>query len=78
MATKPSTKITVPTAYRGFILRPRKDGGMDLIDPSTHRWAAFPTQRFAKWSASWMVNISARFAANEVLDEVPVVKVDQP
>lgn len=71
---KPPVKITTPTLYRGFILRPRSDGGMDLIDPRTNRWAAFPTQRFAKWSASWMVNISNRFAVNEVLDEVPVVK----
>jgi hypothetical protein len=74
---KPSVKITAPVAYHGFILRPRSDGGMDLIDPSTHRWAAFPTQRFAKWSATFMTNITAQFNEEAPLKKLPVVKVDQ-
>jgi hypothetical protein len=57
-------KITTPTLYRGFIVRPAGDG-YDLIDPSTGRWAHFPTQRYAKWSATFISNIQARFAANQ-------------
>jgi len=70
---KPPVKITAPTAYHGFILRPRKDGGMDLIDPETHRWAAFPTQRYAKWSATLLTNMATRFGASAPLKTLPIV-----
>lgn len=73
--SKKQTTITHPVAYRGFILVPRKDG-FDLIDPDTGRWAHFPTQRFAKWSATFLTNISNRFAEHAPLpaDKIPPVQ----
>jgi hypothetical protein len=68
-----TVKITQPVNYRGFILRPHKQG-YDLIDPATGKWAHFPTQRFAKWSASFMANIQERFNAKPALDCIPNIK----
>ena len=56
-----ATKITKPTFYRNYILVPRADGSMDMIDPSNGCWATFPTQRYAKWSATFLKNINERF-----------------
>lgn len=64
------TAITCPVAYNGFIIRPVA-GGFDLIDPSTKRWAHFPTQRYAKWSATMMHNLTARFEASTPLKTLP-------
>jgi hypothetical protein len=75
---KKPTAITAPTAYHGYILVPCK-GGMDLIDPSTGRWARFPTQRYAKWSATFITNITARFDAHIPLPahRIPTVEVPE-
>lgn len=64
--------ITKPVMYRGFIVVPHKDG-FDLVDPGTGRWAHFPTQRFAKWAASFVTNLGERFQANDALDTLPEV-----
>lgn len=73
--SKKQTAITRPVAYRGFIVVPRKEG-FDLVDPGTGRWAHFPTQRFAKWSATFVSNISNRFAEHPPLpaDKIPHVQ----
>lgn len=63
--------ITKPVMYRGFIVVPHKDG-FDLVDPATGRWAHFETQRFAKWSATFISNINGRFAEHPPL---PVRKI---
>lgn len=64
---KKSTKITVPTRHHGYILVPREGDGMDLIDPSTGQWASFPTQRYAKWSSTFITNINKRFNEHPAL-----------
>lgn len=71
------TTITKPVMYRQFILAPNKKGGFDLIDPATGRWAHFETQRFAKWSSTFMTNINDRFAQNAALpaSKIPHVEV---
>lgn len=64
---KKTTRITKPTKYHGYILVPRTDGAMDLLDPQTGTWAVFTTQRHAKWSATVVTNITKRFQSNGVL-----------
>lgn len=71
--TTKSTKITKPVMYNGFIVRPAS-GGFDLIDPNTKQWAHFPTQRYAKWTASFVHNINERFAAHAPLKTLPKVE----
>lgn len=70
---KTATKITKPVMYRQFIITPTKNGGFDLIDPATGRWAHFETQRFAKWAASFVTNFGKRFQTNNALDTLPEV-----
>lgn len=65
--------ITKPVMYRQFIITPTKGGGFDLIDPATGKWAHFETQRFAKWSSSFLSNINARFSENKSLTCIPEV-----
>lgn len=74
-----ATKLTTPTMYRGYILRPRQDGSMDMIDPLTGMWASFPTQRYAKWSATFITNIHNRFTAQPPLlhSDIPQVQGEQ-
>jgi hypothetical protein len=69
--------ITKPVMYRQFIIAPTKTGGFDLIDPATGRWAHFETQRFAKWSSSFLSNINDRFTQNAALpaSKIPHVEV---
>lgn len=69
--------ITKPVMYRQFIITPTKTGGFDLIDPATGRWAHFETQRFAKWSSSFLSNINDRFTQNAALpaSKIPHVEV---
>lgn len=71
------TTITKPVMYRQFIITPSKKGGFDLIDPATGRWAHFETQRFAKWSSTFMTNINERFDQNAALpaSKIPHVEV---
>lgn len=69
---KTTKTITLPVMYNGFIVRPTS-GGFDLIDPQTKRWAHFPTQRYAKWTASFVHNINERFAAHAPLKTLPNV-----
>jgi hypothetical protein len=71
-APSTTTKITKPVRYRNFIISPRNQG-FDLIDPATGRWAHFDTQRFAKWSASFISNISTRMVQHPPLpaDKIP-------
>ena len=64
--------MTQPTLYSGYVITQRKDA-FDLIDPHTRRWASFPTQRYARWSATFMRNINARFDANQPLAQLPKV-----
>lgn len=64
-------QITQPTAYRNYTLVPRKDGTLDVVDPTTGRWANFPTQRYAKWSATLLTNLNARFGSNDPLVHIP-------
>jgi hypothetical protein len=71
---KKSTRIKVPTQYHGYIVVPRPKGEYDLINPTTGQWARFPTQRYAKWSATFMFNIEGRFAANRPMEGIPKVK----
>jgi len=76
--SKKQTAITRPTAYRGFIITPTKTGGFDLIDPATGRWAHFETQRFAKWSSTFMTNINGRFAEHPPLPANKIPRVKEP
>jgi len=69
---KPTTPSLAPTIYSGYILRPRPDGGADLIAPNGY-WASFPTARYAKWSATFLTNINTRFTAQPPLARVPEV-----
>lgn len=73
---KKSTRIKVPTQYHGFIVVPRPKGAYDLINPDTGAWARFPTQRYAKWSATFLFNINERFSAHKPLNvfTIPEVK----
>lgn len=71
--TAPRTRITKPIKYRDFIITPRADG-FDMIDPATGRWAYFPTQRFAKWSASFMSNIHGRMNQHPPKKTIPPVQ----
>lgn len=68
MTTK--TKITQPTKYRDFVLIP-KANGIDFIDPTTGRWMHFVSQRYAKWSATFMSNITAQMGANTPRRHIP-------
>ena len=68
MTTK--TKITQPTKYRDFVLVP-KANGIDFIDPTTGRWMHFASQRYAKWSATFMSNITSRMNANAPMRNIP-------
>ena len=61
--------ITKPVTYQGFILSPAGTG-FDLVDPSTGKWAHFPTQRYAKWTATFLRNLNARFG--------PLAPIPQP
>jgi len=45
-------------------LSPRKDGTMDLMNPATGQWLNASTQRYAKWTATLLHNINAKFASN--------------
>lgn len=69
-----TSAITKPVMYRQFIITPNKKGGFDLIDPATGRWAHFETQRFAKWSSSFLTNINERFASHTPLKTLPKVE----
>lgn len=72
---KKSTRITKPTKYRNFILNPHaNDLGVDIIDPASGRWASFPSQRQAKWSATFMDNITTKFAAFDPISTLPTVE----
>lgn len=76
MATKPKTATTLkPYAYNGFILRRNADGTTDVINPATRQWATFPTQRYARWAATFTHNLSARFDAHQPLKTLPKVEV---
>ena len=70
-----TTKITKPILYHGFIVRPTSDG-YDLINPQTRQWAHFPTQRYAKWSATLLHNFSTKFEASQPPPKLP--KVETP
>ena len=59
-----TTKIKTPTVYRGFLLSPRPDGSMDLMNRDTGQWLNAPTQRYAKWTATWLHNVNTKFASN--------------
>ena len=72
---KTATKITKPTRYRGFIIAPRAEG-FDLINPDTGQWAHFDTQRFAKWSSSFLTNLNDRFSANPSLPTQRIPKAE--
>lgn len=76
------TTVTQPMRHHSYILNPRKDDngkivGYDLIDPLTGRWASFPTQRYAKWSSTFVHNIEARFNANPVLKSSQIPNVQE-
>jgi hypothetical protein len=52
-----------PYLYRGYVLRTRADGTVDLVDPDTGRWFTNDTQRYARWKATFLSNIMAQFEA---------------
>lgn len=45
-----------PSTHSGYILWERRKGVADLIDPTSGKWAAFRTVRFAKWTATFIKN----------------------
>lgn len=47
-----------PYLYGSYILSTRENGSVDLIDPATGRWVNSPTQRFARWRATFLANIT--------------------
>lgn len=71
--TAQRTRIAKPTKYRDYILAPKGDG-LDMIDPTIGRWTHFPSQRYAKWSATFMSNILARMGANPPKRNLPEVQ----
>lgn len=66
--------LTKPTAYRAYILAPRTDGSVDLIDPNTGRWVRSSTPRYAKWRATFLTNLNSAF---EHSSPVPVPVITQ-
>ena len=69
------TLITKPVKYRDFIITP-KAGGFDLIDPATGRWTHFASQRYAKWSATFVSNILTRMNEHPPKRVIPEVQED--
>lgn len=58
---KPAAKLTKPVQYKAYILAPRSDGSVDLIDPASGRWVRSSTPRYAKWRATFLSNINEEF-----------------
>ena len=58
---KPAAKLTKPVQYKAYILAPRSDGSVDLIDPDSGRWVRSSTPRYAKWRATFLSNINEEF-----------------
>lgn len=71
---KPTTQ---PTAYRAYILAPRKDGSVDLIEPATGRWVRSSTPRYAKWRATFLTNINEALSSSKPVP-VPTIDTKEP
>ena len=63
---------TRPIKYAGFIIAPRQRG-YDLIDPASGAWAHYPSQRYARWSATFLRNTALRFGKETPLSVLPEI-----
>lgn len=55
----------------------QRTGGVDVVDPTTGVWRAFPTMRAAKWSATIFTRLSWEFGHRVAGDDLLKETLDQ-